>query len=176
VVLDALELGVIVLMGIGVLVWGPEKVPEIARQIGSARKQLDVYTKQLSGISSELQKSATTGNLDNLNNILTGFGTTPTPENSIANQAIGAAVPASALSAPAAVMRSADQLLLEMAKKLGIVTQGKTRDEIQNEILARASPPVEVQAPPAPASESAPAPAAEASSAPVFPSPLTDKV
>jgi len=30
-------------------------------------------------------------------------------------------------------------LLVEMAKKLQIPTQGKTRDQIQNEIIARAS-------------------------------------
>ena len=71
-VLDPLELGVIALMGIAVFIWGPEKVPEIARQIGTVRKQLDVYTKQLNGITKELQTSMTTGNIDNLSNVLTG--------------------------------------------------------------------------------------------------------
>lgn len=52
--LDPLELGVIALMAIGVFIWGPDKIPQIAKQVASARKQIDVYTKQLQGISKEL--------------------------------------------------------------------------------------------------------------------------
>jgi Sec-independent protein translocase protein TatA len=178
--LDPLELGVIALMGIAVFIWGPEKVPEIAKQIATARKQLDVYTKQLNGITKELQTSMTTGNIDNLSNVLTsvGVGVDPGPTASnpsteeIARATAGSpsspglspatatpatAMPAPMLLSPAAVMKnpailmsspppvvkSGDQLLLEMAKQLGIATQGKTRDDIQNEILACAAQPTD---------------------------------
>lgn len=155
--LDPLELGVIALMGIAVFIWGPEKVPEIAKQIGSARKEIEVYTKQLQGITKELQSSMTTGNLDNLGNVLTGAGAaagagavvnnaspnaTNAPGVAPAVPVLPAAVPVSP-SNPAPVTKSADQLLIEMAKQLGVSTAGKTRDDIQSEILLRASQPVE---------------------------------
>ena len=159
-VLDALEIGVVVLMAVGVLVWGPEKVPEIAKTISNARKQLEGYTKQLSGISKELQASMDTGNFDNLSNVLTGAsagpisGTPTAAEVAAATQNAGAPavspapaaaqVPFSPLSPP--VVKSGDQLLLEMAKQLRVSTQGKTRDEIQAEILERASVAVESRA------------------------------
>src|SRR5271155_6203249 len=106
--LDPLELGVIALMGIAVFIWGPEKVPEIAKQIGAARKQLDVYTKQLNGISKELQTSMTTGNLDNLSNVLTGVGAgalTGNPSTEAGKLTV-TTTPASPLSAPSPVVKS----------------------------------------------------------------------
>ncbi|MDG6925465.1 MAG: twin-arginine translocase TatA/TatE family subunit [Nitrososphaerota archaeon] len=165
--LDALEIGVIALMGIAVFIWGPEKVPEIARTIGNARKQLDGYTRQLQGISKELQTSMDTGNFDNLGNVLTGAAAgplsgSPTTESAGSTAPSGTqtpAAPSSPLAAPA--VKSGDQLLLEMAKQLRITTQGKTRDEIQAEILARFEVPVEAQTPQTPqtpqAAQSAPA-------------------
>jgi Sec-independent protein translocase protein TatA len=153
--LDALEIGVIALMGIAVFIWGPEKVPEIARTIGNARKQLDGYTKQLQGISKELQTSMNTGNFDNLSNVLTGAAAGPisaAPATATdAAQVIAPATlqppsnPSSPLAPPE--VKSGDQLLLEMAKQLRITTQGKTRDEIQAEILAKFEVPVEAQVP-----------------------------
>ena len=172
--LDVLEIGVVVMMAIGILVWGPEKVPEIARTIGNARKQLDGYTKQLAGISKELQTSVNTGNFDNLGNVLTGAAAGPisgnptTEEVAAATQGANTAATATASPSPPisggapTVVKSGDELLLEMAKQLRIPTQGKTRDEIQSEILARSSAPVESRyaAPPTPAEttpDSAPA-------------------
>jgi len=188
-VLDALEIGVVVLMAVGVLVWGPEKVPEIAKTISNARKQLDGYTKQLSGLSKELQTSMDTGNFDNLSNVLTGAaagpisGTPTAAEVAAATQNAGTpgSTPA-ASSAPAAahqplsplsppVVKSGDQLLLEMAKQLRVSTQGKTRDEIQAEILERSSVPVESRttAPPSPAVDPG-TPSTESSQQPAIPS------
>jgi len=187
--LDPLEIGVIALMGIAVFIWGPEKVPEIAKQIGTARKQLDVYTKQLNGITKELQTSMNTGNIDNLGNVLASVGvgataqevappTAASPSNSGVSAAaatLGSPMPAPMLLSPAGVLKnpatvllspppvvkSGDQLLLEMAKKLGIPTQGKTREDIQNEILTRAAQPTEAEtAPPSPSAPPADAPAA----------------
>lgn len=181
-VLDALEIGVVVLMAIGVLVWGPEKVPEIAKTISNARKQLDGYTKQLSGLTKELQTSMNTGNFDNLGNVLTGAaagplseGASPSPEEmaaAAANAQSGSPAPSVAPPAPGTsslappVPKSGDELLLEMAKQLRITTQGKTRDEIQSEILARASSPAETHS-------TGSGTTASTSPAPVTPSPST---
>jgi Sec-independent protein translocase protein TatA len=173
--LDALELGVIALMGIAVFIWGPEKVPEIAKQIATARKEIDVYTKQLQGITKELQTSMSTGNLDNLSGVLTSVGgpmARSPPVAEIANATAAAATvaavtapvvvpPVPSTSVPSSIVKSGDQLLLEMARKLGISTQGKTRDDIQNEILARASQPEE-EAQPMPAAPAEPQAAAPA--------------
>ncbi len=163
--LDALEIGVIALMGIAVFIWGPEKVPEIARTIGNARKQLDGYTRQLQGISKELQTSMDTGNFDNLGNVLTGAAAGPisgapteSAGSTVPSETQTPVAPSSPLAAPA--VKSGDQLLLEMAKQLRITTQGKTRDEIQTEILARFEVPVEAQTPQVAQSTPAKSPAA----------------
>ena len=81
----------------GVLVvfflWGPNKIPQLARAIGQARREFDRASKEL---------------------------TSPLEEK------------------PAAVT-SADDALIDTAKKLGIATEGKTRDEISREIVQKAS-------------------------------------
>ncbi len=70
-----------------ILIWGPQKIPELARSIGKARKEFDDASKGL---------------------------TQPT---------------SSPLTVP-----SSDSLI-DTAHKLGINTQGKTRQEISDEIV-----------------------------------------
>ncbi len=81
------------LIAVGVLLvvflWGPQKLPELARSIGVAKKEFDNAAKE---ISSTATVAATT---------------TPAPE--------------------------ADPLIIA-ANSLGIVTQGKTKEEIAREI------------------------------------------
>lgn len=150
-VLDALELGVVAVMGIAVFIWGPEKIPEIAKTLTSIKKEVDGYTKQLQGLTKELQTSMNTGNFDNLSNVLTGAAAapvaTPTPQAPPGSLAAAAGVTAAPPLRPDAPppVKTGDELLLEMAKQLRIKTAGKTRDEIQNEILMKASHPVEAQ-------------------------------
>jgi len=79
-----LILGVVVV----ILIWGPQKIPELARSIGKARKEFDDASKGL---------------------------TNPSGSNS----------PAVSASDP----------LIDTAQKLGINTQGKTRQEISDEIV-----------------------------------------
>lgn len=79
-----LILGVVVV----ILIWGPQKIPELARSIGRARKEFDDASKGL---------------------------TNPTGPNQ----------PAISASDP----------LIDTAQKLGINTQGKTRQEISDEIV-----------------------------------------
>src|SRR2546430_14454297 len=71
-----------------ILIWGPQKIPELARSIGKARKEFDDASK---GLIQPPSSSSTT------------------------------------LSTP--------DSLIDTAQKLGIITQGKTRQEISDEIV-----------------------------------------
>jgi sec-independent protein translocase protein TatA len=76
-----------------VLIWGPQKIPDLARSLGRARREFEDASRGMS----EPGNSARTG------------GTTQEP-------------------------------LMEVAQRLGINTQGKTRQEISDEIVKSASP------------------------------------
>lgn len=85
-------IGVIVVV---IFLWGPQKIPELARGLGKAKGEFDKATR-------EFQASAT------------------------------------AATASPTVPKSADQVLLETAMQLGITTEGKTREQISQEIVAKA--------------------------------------
>lgn len=87
-------IGVIVVV---IFLWGPQKIPELARGLGQAKREFDKASK-------EFESSV------NVN------PTTP------------------------AAPKSADQVLLETARQLGISTEGKTREQISQEIVAKAKP------------------------------------
>jgi len=129
--LDLLELGSIALIGVAILIWGPDKVPEIAKTLSGARRDLESYTRQFQGLSQELSTAAGTGNIDSLMGTLTGIGERVSKDAGRAGGETAAAT--------AEVAESPDKMLLDMAKKLEIPTRGKTREEIQSEIVARAS-------------------------------------
>lgn len=84
---------IIVLVIIVVLfIWGPQKLPEFARSIGQARKEIETAYKEVQN--------------------------------------------------PNAAPRVAEtDPLVETAKKLGISTEGKTRAQISDEIVAKAKGP-----------------------------------
>jgi sec-independent protein translocase protein TatA len=71
-----------------ILIWGPQKIPELARSIGKARKEFDDASK---GLMQPPSSSSTTV--------------------------------------------STSDSLIDTAQKLGISTQGKTRQEISDEIV-----------------------------------------
>jgi len=148
--LDPLEWGVIAVMGIAVFIWGPEKVPQIARQLGQARRELETATKQLQGMSKELQGvskdlGGSLGQGSSLESIIGGLipGLSGNPEPATLGAptapAPNAAAPQAATASSTSNVVSGDRLLIDMARKLGISTPGKTRDDIQNEIVTRAS-------------------------------------
>lgn len=87
-------IGVIVIV---IFLWGPQKIPELAKGLGRAKGEFDKATK-------EFQSSA------------------------------------AAASSPPQAPKSADQVLLETAMQLGIATEGKTREQISQEIVAKAKP------------------------------------
>ena len=86
--LQWLVIGVIVVV---IFLWGPQKIPDIARALGRARKEFEQASKEM------------------------GDAVSTSPE-------------------PAAEM-TGDQMLIDTARKLGIATEGKTRDQISQEII-----------------------------------------
>ncbi|MDG6926139.1 MAG: twin-arginine translocase TatA/TatE family subunit [Nitrososphaerota archaeon] len=100
---DPLQWVVIAIVAVVFLMYGPKKIPELARSIGLARKEFNDASK----------------------NPLSADSTTT--------------VPAAAPAATATAAPSTGDALLDTAKKLGISTEGKTRDEISSEIVSKAA-------------------------------------
>lgn len=102
--LDPLEWIVIGVVVIVIFLWGPSKIPEIARSIGLARKEFDQAQKAWQN-----------------------------PTEAILQQA--SQLP------PKQLQASADDVLLQTAARMGISTEGKTREQIAEEMVsARAAP------------------------------------
>ena len=99
--LEIIILGAIVVV---VLIWGPKKIPELARSLGLARKEFEKAKKEIENPTTALTNALTQG-------------------------AEGPAPP------------SSEDMLLQTAKRLGINTEGKTREQISEEIVARARSP-----------------------------------
>ena len=75
-----------------VLIWGPQKIPDLAKSLGRARREFDQASKGLSE-----------------------------PNNNVRTDA------------------NPQEPIVDVAKRLGINTQGKTRQEISDEIVKSAS-------------------------------------
>jgi len=95
-------IGVIVVV---IFLWGPQKIPELARGIGRAKGEFEKATKEFDAASKQVAGGLTTS----------------------------AATP----SSPVFQEKSGDQVLVETARALGITTEGKSREQISQEILAR---------------------------------------
>ena len=140
--MDPLELGTVAAIIIVLFLWGPQKIPELARAVARARKELDNATREFQKVSQSIQ--------DGTSPLLAP--TTPTPRAALPAAASAALTPAPpvASSQPKPPVKSGDQLLIEAARKLGIPTSGKTREQIQQEIIAMAqrAPPAEAKSAP----------------------------
>ncbi len=86
------------------LLWGPSKLPKLARSLGEAKREFQKAMKEAEGVKEEITEI---GRLE----------TTSTASSSPPPQ-------------------SSDKLI-EVAKALGIETEGKTRDQIAQEIIER---------------------------------------
>jgi len=84
---------IIGVVAIVIILWGPSKIPELAKALGKAKGEFDKASK-------EFEESAK-------------FVTEPT--------------------AP----RTSDDILIDTARKLGIVTEGKTKYQISQEIVEK---------------------------------------
>jgi len=116
---DPLQLVMIAVIAIVFLVWGPKKIPELARSLGLARKEFSNASKpDGSALDSAASLSAAVGNLG---------GAKPTAQ-------------------PANTAPDGD-VLIATAKQLGVPTEGRTREEVSEEILQRAKAPAGVRQP-----------------------------
>jgi sec-independent protein translocase protein TatA len=115
---DPLELGTIAAIIIVLFLWGPQKIPELARMVAQARREFDNASKELQKVSAGIQDGTSS---------LLAPSTPAKPLPSATSQAL-----------PQPQAKTGDQLLIEAARRLGITTSGKTREQIQQEIIAMA--------------------------------------
>ncbi|MGA2665729.1 MAG: twin-arginine translocase TatA/TatE family subunit [Nitrososphaerales archaeon] len=95
---DPLQWVVIAVVAIVFLMYGPKKIPELAKSIGLARKEFSDASK---------------------------------------TDAAAASAAATAAAKPVPAAGVTGDSLIDTAKRLGVQTEGKTRDEISNEIIAK---------------------------------------
>ncbi len=107
--LQWLIIGVIVVV---IFLWGPQKIPELARGLGRAKGEFDKASKEFNAASKQVTE---------------GVMTMGTP----------AAAAAGTQAAPVFAEKSGDQILVETARALGITTEGKSREQISQEIIAK---------------------------------------
>ena len=88
------------------LLWGPSKLPKLARSLGEAKKEFQKAVKEAEEIKEDIREIAR-------------LETPPT------------------VSTPSTQTAQSQDKLIEVAKALGINTEGKTRDQIAQEILER---------------------------------------
>jgi sec-independent protein translocase protein TatA len=96
---DPLNILIIVALFAVIIIWGPERLPEIIRQVNRLRAE---YTKATTGVLSQLESF-----------------TKPLPPNVV----------------PDPRFLTNDAKVVDVARKLGIRTEGKTKNEITTEIL-----------------------------------------
>ncbi len=141
--LDPLELATILGILIVFFLWGPQKIPELAKMIGRARKEFDNASREFQNISTSIQNGTSP--------LLASLAETPAgaPPPKAPLPGVRSAFPQA--PAPTSGVKTGDELLIEAARRLGISTQGKTREEIQQEIIAMAQRPPETgDSPPQP--------------------------
>ena len=107
--LEGWEWLIIGVVAIVIIMWGPAKIPEFAKALGRAKGEFNKASKEF-------------------NDAATSTANTPTTTT----------VAAPAPAPPAPVLKSKDEMLLETAKNLGIETDGKTREQISEEVGIKA--------------------------------------
>ncbi len=87
---------IIGVIAIVVILWGPAKIPELAKALGRAKGEFDKAQKEFTTVATETAQS------------------------------------------PPKTIRTKDEILLETAKNMGILTEGKTKEQISTEIAEKA--------------------------------------
>lgn len=105
--LDGWDLVIIGIVAVVIIMWGPAKIPEFAKALGRAKGEFDKAQKEFTVAASTTESTTTTTN---------------------------AAVIA---PKPAPAIKTNDMMLLETAQRLGIPTDGKTREQISEEISVK---------------------------------------
>jgi len=111
--LSPLELVIVAAIIVFLLLWGPTKLPKIARSLGEAKREFEKAMKEAEEVKQEGKQFATEVKQAAVE-----------PIKSVATTA-------------AEEVRSAEDKLIEVAKALGIQTEGKTRDQIAKEIIEK---------------------------------------
>jgi len=102
--LEGWEWIIIGVVAIVIIMWGPAKIPEFARAIGRAKGEFSKAQKEFTDAATATESTY---------------------------MATNAAVIA---PKPASTIKTRDEILLETAQRLGIPTDGKTREQISEEI------------------------------------------
>jgi sec-independent protein translocase protein TatA len=105
--LEGWEWIIIGVVAIVIIMWGPAKIPEFARSLGRAKGEFAKASKEFTDAA-------------------TMTATAPA--------ATVAAPIYSAPASPAPVLKSKDEVLIDTARSLSIETDGKTREQIAQEI------------------------------------------
>jgi len=103
--LEGWEWLIIGVVAIVIIMWGPAKIPEFAKALGRAKGEFNKASKEFENAATMAANSPSTST------------TIPT-----------------ATVAPTQTLRSKDELLLSTAHNLGIATDGKTREQLTEEI------------------------------------------
>ena len=102
--IDGLEWIIVGVVAIVIIMWGPAKIPEFAKSLGRAKGEFAKAQKEFTEVATSSMTTTTT----------TVAYAEPKP-------------------VPAAI-KSKDEMLVETAQRLGISTDGKTREQISEDI------------------------------------------
>jgi len=117
---DPMQLIVIGVIVLALLLWGPNKIPQLAASLGKARREFDTAKKEIENPMNALLQSAS-----------------QTPSNQPLQTAPAQAPVAQAPTAQPEF--AGDDALIRTARQMGIATEGKTREQLSLEMVARAS-------------------------------------
>jgi TatA/E family protein of Tat protein translocase len=104
--LEGWEWIIIGVVAIVIIMWGPAKIPEFAKSLGRAKGEFTKATKEFTDAATMTANAPSTT-----------FAAAPAPA-----------------PAPIQKLKSRDEILLETAHNLGIETDGKTREQITEEV------------------------------------------
>lgn len=102
--LEGWEWIVIGIVAVVIILWGPSKIPEFAKSLGRAKGEFNKATKEF-----------------------TAAATAETPTSTQPTQST------LAITAPQTI-KTKDEMLLDSAQRLGIPTEGKTKEQITEEL------------------------------------------
>ncbi len=111
VMLEGWEWLIIGVVAIVIIMWGPAKIPEFAKALGRAKGEFSKASK-------EFTDAAT---------LTANAPSAPATVNTAAKATV----------TPTPVIKSKDEILLETARNLGIETDGKTREQLTQEISTK---------------------------------------